>query len=167
MQKKWQRERLIRPRLIRPRLIAVVGRNGAGKTELLARVARPKQPVVNTYDWRLKHIDEALSGAAAGLLVWDSFGACLHPLSKLRAVDLIRRRLEQATGLYVILATHSPDVVNAMKAWEVQVVARDRHGSPVARWLCDHPDYAESADYLNAGEFWSVVGEDWVLELEG
>ena len=29
--------------------------------------------------------------------------------------------------------------------------------------LTDHPDWPRWRDYMNPGEFWSSVGEDWIF----
>jgi predicted ATPase len=61
----------------------------------------------------------------------------------------------------IVLATHSPYVVDAAGAQRVYVYGRGPTGS-VARPLTDHPDAQRSLEILTAGEFWGSVGEAWV-----
>lgn len=62
----------------------------------------------------------------------------------------------------IVLATHSPYVVDAAGAQNVWVFGRRPDGRSVARRLTDHPDASRSLNVLTAGEFWGAVGEDWV-----
>lgn len=45
----------------------------------------------------------------------------------------------------------------------VRVLQLDERGRTKCKALTDHPDWPRWRDYMNPGEFWSSVGEDWIF----
>ena len=86
----------------------------------------------------------------------------LHPGAQ---EELARRLLDlaQATGIQIVMATHSPYIVDAVDPARVWVFGRRPDGLSEARRLTDHPDAARSLHILSAGEFWGSSGEAWVI----
>lgn len=84
----------------------------------------------------------------------------LHPGAQ---VELIRKLRAVAEGgaCQVLLATHSPYVVDAAGVENTWVLGARADGRSVAKRLTDHPE-AQSLRVLTAGEFWGAVGEQWV-----
>ncbi len=75
----------------------------------------------------------------------------LHPARIDEVVGLLRA-LSQHTQ--IVMATHSPMVVNALAGDEVSVVTRTAAaGTRVVR-LCDTPGYEERAKVFHNGELW-------------
>jgi predicted ATPase len=85
----------------------------------------------------------------------------LHPGAQ---EELIRRlaAIVADDSVQIVLATHSPYVVDAAGAENVWVFGRGNDGRSFTRRLTDHPEASRSLNLLTAGEFWGAVGEDWV-----
>lgn len=112
-----------------------------------------------------------------GLLYWLAFAALpyidpvkillieepengLHPS---RIVDVMRvlRDLSEK-GTQVIMATHSPLVVNELKGDEITVVTRTEAEGTKGVLLKDTPNYAERSEVYTNGDLWVSYanGED-------
>jgi energy-coupling factor transporter ATP-binding protein EcfA2 len=102
-----------------------------------------------------------------GLLYWLAFAALrhlqptalilleepengLHP-ARIRDVVKLLRDISQNTQ--VILATHSPLVINELEPHEVSVVTRGANGT-TATVMKDTPDFAERSKVYSLGELW-------------
>ncbi|MEQ1507536.1 MAG: AAA family ATPase [Myxococcota bacterium] len=97
----------------------------------------------------------------AAMLTLDDPETGLHPDAQQELV----RKLRALTGTgrtQIVVATHSPYVVDAADAENVWVLGRRDDGRAVSRRLTDHPDAARSGRVLTAGELWGAFGEDWV-----
>ncbi len=85
----------------------------------------------------------------------------LHPAAvqrlMIRLSAIIAARKAQA-----VIATHSPDLLDACPWGSVRVFARGPHGLCVSR-LDEHPEADRWARMIFPGEFWGTVGEDWPI----
>jgi predicted ATPase len=90
----------------------------------------------------------------------------LHPA---RIADVIRVLREIAKDSQVILATHSPIVVNELTADEVSVVTRDPESGTKVTRLKDTPRFDERSKIFELGELWLAYanGDDEAPLLEG
>lgn len=74
--------------------------------------------------------------------------------------------LEQAqTAQITILFTVSPHLVDCFDADDVYVFQPVTDLVPAGLYwarLSEHPKWSEFCDEMDAGEFWEMVGEDWV-----
>jgi hypothetical protein len=61
-------------------------------------------------------------------------------------------------------ATNNPYFVDCFELHEVRIVVRDKNHVRWTAALSAHPDSLRMPGALSAGEFWSAVGEGWVLE---
>jgi hypothetical protein len=60
--------------------------------------------------------------------------------------------------------SNNPCVVRCYPAEQVVVWARSREtGRPVSKLLSEHPQWGKWKEEMNAGEFWSMMGEKWIL----
>ena len=60
--------------------------------------------------------------------------------------------------------SNNPLVVACFHPSRVMVCKRDASSRNHARPLANHPDFGRWKDEMDAGEFWGMVGEDWVLK---
>lgn len=83
----------------------------------------------------------------------------LHP-ARIAEVMRVLRAISETTQ--VIIATHSPLVVNELRADEVTVVTRSPETGTKATLIQDTPDFEERAKVYALGELWLSYanGED-------
>ncbi len=74
----------------------------------------------------------------------------LHPARIKEVVSIFR---EMTKTSQVIIATHSPFIVNELRAEEVSVVTRNENGTQV-RPIKDTPNFSERAKVYTLGELW-------------
>jgi predicted ATPase len=75
----------------------------------------------------------------------------LHP-ARIAEVMAILREISKTSQ--VIIATHSPLVVNELKGNEVSVVTRDPEEGTEVRLLKDVPGFDDASKIYQPGEFW-------------
>lgn len=110
----------------------------------------------------LRHLDPV------SLLLVEEPENGLHP-ARIAEVVKVLRAIVRETGTQVILATHSPLVVNELQPEEVSVVTRHEvTGTKVTR-LHETPDFAERSKIYALGELWIAYanGEDEAPLLTG
>lgn len=90
----------------------------------------------------------------------------LHP-ARIAEVMRVLRAISEKTQ--VIIATHSPLVVNELKPDEVTVVTRSRETGTKATLIKDTPDFEERSKVYALGELWLSYanGEDEAPLLQG
>jgi len=90
----------------------------------------------------------------------------LHPA---RIAEVMRILREISTSTQVIIATHSPLVVNELQPEEVTVVTRSREHGSKATLMKDTPNFEERSKVYALGELWLSYanGEDEAPLLEG
>ncbi len=104
------------------------------------------------------------SSSGARTILLDDIEKGLHPRAVGELVTQLRRIQEAAPGLQIIATSHSPYLVDHLEPEEVRLSAIDADGHSVFANLTDHPDYERWKNQMAPGEFWSAVGEDWVVE---
>lgn len=77
----------------------------------------------------------------------------LHP-ARIRDVVRLLREFARDTGTQIIMATHSPLVVNELGGDEVTVVTRDAERGTQAKLIKDTPDFERRAKVAELGELW-------------
>jgi predicted ATPase len=98
------------------------------------------------------------------LLLLDDLERGLHPKAVHDLVKTLRELQKVNPKLQIVATSHSPYVLDELEPQEVRVVTRDAElGTRVGR-LTDHPNFEKWKDAMLPGEFWSHVGEDWLLE---
>lgn len=90
----------------------------------------------------------------------------LHP-SRIAEVIGVLRNLSKSNQ--VVLATHSPLVINELKGEEISVVTRHSERGTQVKLLCDVPGYEEAMKVYLPGEFWVSYadGEEESALLQG
>lgn len=97
------------------------------------------------------------------LVLLDDLDKGLHPKAQRDLVAMLRAVCDARPGLQILATTHSPFVVDEFAPADVLVVASVDGKSSQVRLLSEHPNMAGSGQYLETGEFWSAVGETWVV----
>jgi len=129
---------------------------------------------IHGYDVRARHASEGtnlvlgillalVSTSGPTTILLDDIQRGLHPRAQADVLTAIRGLLSRDPTLQVIATTHSPYLVDELQAEEVAVVVQ-REGRAYVRSLSDHPDADRWKGELRTGEFWSAVGEDWVVD---
>lgn len=97
------------------------------------------------------------------LLLLDDLDRGLHPNAQRDVVHSLRAVLAENPQLQIVCSTHSPYALDGFEPSEVRVLQLDAHGKAGCKALTDHPDWPRWKDFMNPGEFWSSVGEDWIF----
>lgn len=98
------------------------------------------------------------------LILLDDLDKALHPVAQRETVRLLRQILQEEPELQVVAAAHSPFVLDELRPDEVFVAGATGPGASHIRRLDTHPSWERRKDYMQPGEFWSLVGEGWVAE---
>lgn len=93
------------------------------------------------------------------ILLMDDIDRGLHPKAQRL---LIQQLLKIDKKTRIIATTHSPYVLDVIPPAQVRIVRSTPETGTVCRRLTDHPDWKEWEGSMNAGEFWTYVGEDWL-----
>lgn len=94
----------------------------------------------------LKHLE------GASVLLVEEPETGLHPLRIAEVMRILRAISE--SGTQVILATHSPLVINELKPDEVTVVTRDNEHGTKVKPIKDTPRFDERKELYSLGELW-------------
>ena len=97
------------------------------------------------------------------LLLLDDIERGLHPNAQRDVIKNLRAVVANDPGLQIVCTTHSPYSLDGFEPGEVRVLQLDARGRASCKALTDHPDWPRWRDYMNPGEFWSSVGEDWIF----
>ncbi len=98
------------------------------------------------------------------LVLLDDIDAALHSAAQAELVRAIRSILAARPEVQIICTSHSPDLLDNVTFEEIRVMALDRDGYAKCARLSDHPESGRWSGMLRTGEFWSSVGEDWLVE---
>ena len=101
------------------------------------------------------------------LVLIDDLDHGLHPKAQRRMVPLLRKILEEEPDLQIVATTHSPYIVNELEPNEVRVTWAAEDGMTQCARLDSHLEFERWKDELWPGEFWSIVGEEWVRNGQG
>lgn len=98
------------------------------------------------------------------LVLLDDIDGALHSAAQAELVRSIRSILAARPDVQVVCSSHSPDLLDNVSLEEIRVMALGRDGYAKCGRLADHPESERWRNMLRTGEFWSSVGEDWLLE---
>ena len=101
----------------------------------------------------------------SSLVLIDELEHSLHPRALVELVSQLRRITEE-TGVQILATSHSPYLLDALHPEEVRLTGFLDDGTATIRELTDHPDFERWKDEMTPGEFWSLVGEDWIAKTE-
>ncbi len=96
------------------------------------------------------------------LILLDDLGSALHPKAQKQVIDIIRQVQLEDPSLQVLATSHSPYLLDCLKPEEVRVTTLNEQGHQICAKLGDHPEFEKWKEVMAPGEFWSMVGEDWL-----
>jgi hypothetical protein len=108
-----------------------------------------------------------LGPSRPSLILLDDIDHGLHPKAQRKLVPLLHSILQENSDLQVVATTHSPYIVNELDPKEVRVAWAVEDGVTRCAHLDSHPEFERWKDEMWPGEFWSVVGEEWVGNGQG
>lgn len=159
-----------------PPLTILVGKNGSGKTRLLRSIAQQHReqhpddtivfiPFASQVDNRLNAITDALSSTKPTLVIVDAIDAKLHPC-ELKKIMRFTLQCLHNSNLRVVYTCYSPLTLDDVPFDSVFVLEYDDDGISYIQPITASPKYAQWKSFLTAGEFWSIIGERWVIDNE-
>jgi hypothetical protein len=98
------------------------------------------------------------------LVLLDDFDRALHPRAQGQMVERLRELLAAYPDLQIVATSHSPYLLDHLEPEEVRITTLKGNGSVAIGRLIDHPQFEKWKEEMSPGEFWSVVGEQWVAE---
>ena len=98
------------------------------------------------------------------LVLLDDIDRGLHPKAQEDLVDLLRKLLDQYSEMQIVATSHSPYLLDHLRPEEVRLTTLKDDGSAVCGRLDDHREFKKWKETMTPGEFWSVVGENWLVE---
>ncbi len=105
-----------------------------------------------------------LSPKQRDLVLIDNLERGLHPKALKELVDQLRAIQEQFPTLQIVATTHSPYLLDLFEPAEIRLMCLNDEGHAVCGSIQEHPDFNRWKDEMMPGEFWSMVGEKWLLE---
>ncbi len=91
----------------------------------------------------------------------DELERSLHPRALGELIGHLRQ-LAEDTDTQILATSHSPYLLDSLKADEVRLTGFLEDGTATIRELSEHPEFERWKDEMTPGEFWSMVGEEWV-----
>lgn len=98
------------------------------------------------------------------IILVDELERGLHPRALSDFLCQLRLLQTKNTSLQIIATSHSPYLLDLLRAEEILLTSFDEDGFAIVRSLTAHPDYKRWKDFMAPGEFWSNVGEDWITQ---
>jgi len=98
------------------------------------------------------------------LVLIDDIERGVHPRALGDLVAQLRRLLDLSPDLQIIATSHSPDLIDRLDPKEIRLIKLTKEGAAVTARLDEHPQWDRWKEFMNPGEIWGMVGEDWVLE---
>lgn len=99
------------------------------------------------------------------LILLDDLEQGLHPKAQKQLVEVIRTILEDKPELQIVATAHSPYLLDHFRPEEVRITALQEDGTAVCGRLDQHPDFEKWKDEMAPGEFWSLIGENWLKNI--
>jgi predicted ATPase len=102
-------------------------------------------------------------GGESALLLLDDIDHDLHPRAQEELIKALRAVLDGSPDLQIVATSHSPYCMDHMRYEEVRLMTLDDGGLAALADLTAHPDFKRWRGILTTGEFWSSIGEDWIV----
>jgi|GEM_PF-1977223 len=152
-----------------PQVVGIIPKRNEGvyTLQFLVGPGRRKVPAKDMstgtlYALALLVMLQSLGGKPA-LLLLDDLDQDLHPAAQGTLIEHLRAMLDLNQELQIVATSHSPYLVDHMDGSEVLMMALDDEGFGHVAPMTSHPDYNRLRGLMRPGEFWSAVGEQWVV----
>jgi predicted ATPase len=99
------------------------------------------------------------------LLLLDDIDRALHPKAQGDLVALLRRLLDKFPEMQIVATSHSPYLLDHLQPEEVRLTTLKDDGTVAAGRLDEHPEFEKWRETMTPGEFWSMVGESWLVDV--
>ncbi len=99
-----------------------------------------------------------LGGEPGQILLLDEIENGIDPNHVAILVELLEEAIEKR-GIQVILATHSPLIVNFAPESGIRYFSRESNGNVVAKKLFDRKELKKMLEYMGPGEVWMNLSE--------
>ena len=96
----------------------------------------------------------------------DDMDRALHPKAQGDLVGLLRKLLDQNPEMQIVATSHSPYLLDHLRPEEVRLTTLTDDGSVICGRLDEHPEFEKWKETMAPGEFWSLVGEKWLVEAK-
>jgi predicted ATPase len=92
----------------------------------------------------------------------DDLEQGLHPKAQRDLLRILRGLMKEDDQTQIIATTHSPYILDDLNSNEVLLANIGPDGTTNCAYLSEHPDFARWEQEMTSGEFWTVVGENWI-----
>lgn len=106
----------------------------------------------------------ALGPDSPNVLLVDELDHGLHPKAQAELISVFRKLVDTNPDLQIVGTTHSLYILHQLEVNQIRLMNILPDGSATCGRLDKHPDYERWKDHMTPGEFWSHVGEDWLLK---
>ena len=96
------------------------------------------------------------------IVLMDDLEHGLHPRAQRSVMRILRELMANDPELQIIATTHSPFIADEVGSNELLLVTSDPTDGTVCGRISEHPEFARWKDEMLPGEYWSMVGEDWL-----
>ncbi len=103
-----------------------------------------------------------MSPSGPRLLLLDNLERGLHPKAMGEFIGQIRKMLDMYEDLQIVATTHSPYLLDHFKPEEIRLTMVHPESGVSCAPMTEHPDFDKWKDQMAPGEFWSLIGEDWI-----
>lgn len=100
------------------------------------------------------------------IVLLDDMDRALHPKAQGDLVTLLRKLLDQNPDMQIVATSHSPYLLDHLRPEEVRLTTLKDDGSVACGRLDAHPEFEKWKETMTPGEFWSLVGERWLVEVQ-
>ena len=97
------------------------------------------------------------------VILLDELEHGLHPTALGALVDVLHDMLDGQSGLQIIATSHSPYLLDFLDPDEIRLGTIGDDGFSTFAPLKSHPEFSKWASVMKPGEFWSTVGEKWIV----
>jgi AAA15 family ATPase/GTPase len=110
-------------------------------------------------------LTEILRPGGASLLLIDDLERGIHPGALQSFVAQLRALFKVRPDLQIIATTHSPYLVTEFAREEILMTTLDDEGYALCAPMTANDQWDKWKDIAVTGEFWGIIGEDWIKEL--
>ena len=100
------------------------------------------------------------------IFLLDDIDRALHPRAQRDFLAVIRDFQKLNPHVQFIATTHSPILLDFAETKEVRMTSLNDSGVVLCARMDEHPKYEKWKEELSPGEFWSMIGKDWIKDVK-